>query len=154
MRGDISMQEADQFRVVAWWSSERNGIAQSDSAPNTIHFTSPPALGGMDGRWTPQDLLLGAIASSFTTTFRALAEQSKFEHTDLQVEVQGILNQTAAGYSLSEVHILAHLTIPDEAEQARAIKMLHMTRSSCVVSRALSIQQIFEPLVTVAVPVS
>lgn len=148
------MQEADQFRVVAWWSSERNGIAQSDSAPNTIHFTSPPALGGMDGRWTPQDLLLGAIASSFTTTFRTLAEKSKFEHTDLQVEVQAVLNQTVAGYSFSEVHILAHLTIPHEAEQARAIKLLHMTRSSCAVSRALSIQQIFEPLVTVAVPVS
>jgi organic hydroperoxide reductase OsmC/OhrA len=147
------MQEHDQFRVVAWWSAERNGIAQSDSAPNTIHFTSPPALGGMNGRWTPQDLLLSAIASSFTTTFRTLAEKSRFEHTDLQVEVQGVLNQTATGYSLPAVHIRAHLTIPDEEDHGRAIKLLHMARSSCVVSRSLSIQQIFEPLVTVAVPV-
>ena len=147
------MQQADQFRVVAWWSAERNGIAQSASAPNTIHFSSSRVLGGMDGRWTPQDLLLGAIASSFTTTFRMLAEKSKFEHTDLQVEVQAVLNQAATGYSLSEVHMRAHLTIPDEAEQARAIKLLHMTRSSCAVSSSLSFQQIFEPLVTVAAPV-
>jgi hypothetical protein len=47
------MHDSGQFRVVAWWSSDRNGIAKSASAPNAIHFTSPPAFGGVDGRWTP-----------------------------------------------------------------------------------------------------
>lgn len=147
------MQQSDLFRVVAWWSSGRSGIAQSDSAPNTIHFTSPPALGGMDGRWTPLDLLLSAIASSYTTAFLMLAEQAHFEHTDLQVEVQGVLSQTAASYGLSEVHVRANLTIPDEEEHAQAIKLLRAARSSCIVSRALSIALIFEPMVTVAMPV-
>ena len=41
----------------------------------------------MDGRWTPEDLLLCAVASCYTTTFRAVAESSKFEYKDLQVEV-------------------------------------------------------------------
>ncbi|MGA7473940.1 MAG: OsmC family protein [Candidatus Sulfotelmatobacter sp.] len=148
------MEEADQFRVLAWWSSGRNGIAQSNSAPNTIHFTSPPALGGMDGRWTPEDLLLGAIASSYTTTFRMLAENAKFEHTDLQVEVEGVLKNAATGYSFAEIHVRANLMIADEAERARAVKLLHMAKSLCVVSRALAIQQIFEPVVAVAVPVA
>ena len=73
--------ETHQFRVVAWWSSGRYGMAKADSAPNVVHFTAPPEFGGLEERWTPEDMLLGAVASCFTTTFRALAEYSKFEYT-------------------------------------------------------------------------
>jgi len=110
------MHDSGQFRVVAWWSSDRNGITKSASAPNAIHFTSPPAFGGVDGRWTPEDLLLASIASSYTTTFRMLAENSEFEHTDLQVEVEGIISSSQTGYSFAEVRIHASLMIPHEEE--------------------------------------
>ncbi len=146
------MEESDQFRVVAWWSSGRTGIARSCSAPNVIHFTSPPAFGGLEGRWTPEDLLLGAIASSYTTTFRTLAEKSNFEHTDLQVEVEGVVSNSQTGYNFAEVCIRANLMIPHEEDRTRAVKLLHSAKSLCAVSRALAIQQVFEPLVAVAVP--
>src|SRR5437867_6393980 len=78
------MEGAQKYRVIAWWSSGRTGLAKSNSAPNAIHFTAPPEFGGLEGRWTPEDLLLSAVASCYTTTFRALAEYSKFEYADLE----------------------------------------------------------------------
>ena len=99
------MEETHRFRVIAWWASGRTGIAKSSSAPNAIHFTAPPAFGGLDGRWTPEDLLLCAIASCYTTTFRALADKSKFEYTDLQVEVEGKISKCDTAYNLSLIHI-------------------------------------------------
>ena len=143
------MEEAHRFRVDAWWSSGRTGIAKSSSAPNAIHFTSPPAFGGLDGRWTPEDLLLCAVASCYTTTFRALAENSKFEYTDLQVEVESAISRGDAGYNFGEVLIRANLTIPQPADEARASKLLHKAKGLCLVSRALSVEQKFEPHVQV-----
>ncbi|MFZ0309271.1 MAG: OsmC family protein [Candidatus Sulfotelmatobacter sp.] len=148
------MEEAHRFRVVAWWTSGRAGIAESSSAHSAIHFTSPPAFGGLEGRWTPEDLLLSAIASCYTITFRTLAEHSKFEYIDLQVEVEGAISKTETGYTFGEVLVRAHLMIPQEAEQARAIKLLNRAKGLCLVSRALAIKQIFEPVVAVAVPVA
>lgn len=148
------MEDGYRFRVVAWWAAGRTGIAKSTSAPNAIHFTSPPAFGGVDGRWTPQDLLLCAVASCYTTTFRAVAEDSKFDYTDLQVEVEGAISKTETGYTFGEVLVRAHLMIPQEAEQARAIKLLNRAKGLCLVSRALAIKQIFESVVAVAVPVA
>jgi peroxiredoxin-like protein len=144
------MEQTHQFRAVAWWTSGRTGITKSDSAPNAIHFTAPIAFGGMEGRWTPEDLLLGAVASCFTTTFRALAEHSAFEYTDLQTEVDGIVTRTGSEYGFSEITIRACVTIPDPAEEARALKLLNKTKAACLVSRALSVQQTFEAVVTVA----
>jgi peroxiredoxin-like protein len=138
------MQEAHRFRVVAWWASGRTGIARSSSAPNAIHFTSPPAFGGLEGRWTPEDLLLCAIASCYTTTFRALAENSKFEYTDLQVEVESSISKADTGFSFGEVLIRANLTIPQQEDQARANKLLDKAKGLCLVSRALSVEQKFE----------
>ncbi len=139
------MEEAHRFRVVAWWASGRTGIAKSNSAPNAIHFTAPPAFGGLEGRWTPEDLLLGAVASCYTTTFRALAENSKSEYTDLQVEVEGNISKADRGYGFGEILIRANLTIPPAADQALAVKLLHKAKALCLVSRALSIGQRFEP---------
>jgi len=150
--GHNTMEEAHRFRVVAWWASGRTGIAKSSSAPNAIHFTSPPAFGGLEGRWTPEDLLLCSVASCYTTTFRTLAEYSKFEYTDLQVEVDGVISKADTGYSFGEVFIRANLMIPQEEERARAIKLLHKAKSLCLVARALSVEQRFEPHVQVGEP--
>ncbi len=143
------MEEAHRFRVIAWWACGRTGIAKSSSAPNAIHFSSPPALGGVEGRWTPEDLLLCAIASCYTTTFRAVAEKSKFEYTDLQVEVEGDIGQAETGYNFGEVLIRANLTVPPATDHARALKLLHKAEGQCLVSRALSVEQRFEPRVEV-----
>ncbi len=143
------MGEVHRFRVVAWWASGRTGIAKSSSAPNAIHFAAPPAFGGLDGRWTAEDLLLCAVAGCYTTTFHALAENSKFEYTDLQVEVEGDIRRAEGGYDFSEILIRANLMIAQEEERARAVKLLHKAQGLCLVSRALSVEQKFEPRVQV-----
>ncbi len=148
------MDEAHRFRVVAWWTSGSTGIAKSASAPNAIHFTAPPAFGGLDGRWTPEDLLLCALASCFTTTFRAVAQSSKFGYTDLQVEVEGDVNKSSPGYHFSQVLIRPKLTIPRESAETQAIGLLEKTRELCLVSRALSVEQKFDPYVQVGQPVA
>jgi len=148
------MEEAHRFRVEAWWASGRTGIAKSSSAPNVIHFTSPPAFGGLDGRWTPEDLLLGAIASCYTTTFGTLAEYSKLDFTDLQVSVEAVVSKGETGYNFAQVSIHANLIIPREEEQARALKLLHKAKGLCLVARALAIEPAFEPTVKVAASVA
>ena len=143
------MEQAHKFRVVAWWSSGRTGIAKADSAPNAIHFTAPVSFGGIDGRWTPEDLLLGAVASCFTTTFRAIADHAKFEYVDLQMEVSGAVVRDDPGYGFAGILIRANLTVASQENQQQGVKLLQSAEARCVVSRALAIPQIFEPAVAV-----
>ena len=93
--------------------------------------------------------MLCAVASCYTTTFQAVAENSKFEYTDLQVEVEGNIRKAESGYNFCEILIRANLLIPQSEEQARAIRLLHKAEALCLVSRALSVKQAFEPRVQV-----
>jgi organic hydroperoxide reductase OsmC/OhrA len=149
------MEETHPHRVVAWWASGRTGIAKASGAPNAIHFTAPPEFGGVEGRWTPEDLFLGAVASCYTTTFRALAENSRFDYTDLEVTADGSVQKIDPSYEFSEIVIGANLTISCESEQERAFQLLRKAGELCPVARAITVPQRLEPHVQIhrAVPV-
>jgi organic hydroperoxide reductase OsmC/OhrA len=146
------MENEHKYRVVAWWTSGQTGIAKSDSAPNALHFTAPVQFGGVEGRWTPEDLLITALAGCFTTTFYAIAGSSKFEYTDLEVEAGGTVGKTGTGYNFNEIVIRAHLTIPSEDKRERAMSLLQKAKELCLVSRALATAQSFETRVDISKP--
>ena len=138
------MENEYNHRVVAWWTSGQTGLAKSDSAPNAIHFAAPAQFGGLEGRWTPEDLLMSALASCFTTTFHAIAGSARFDYTDLEVEAEGIVQKAGSAYTFVEIVLRPSLTIPDEEKRERASTLLQKAKELCLVSRALSTAQTFE----------
>jgi len=125
--------------------------AKSESAPNAIHFTAPKEFGGLEGRWTPEELLLAALSGCFTTTLRATAGNVGFDFTDLQVEASGTVRKAASGYSFSEIVLRPTMKIAEFSERERALDLLTKTERLCLVARSLDIPLRFEPQeVTVA----
>jgi organic hydroperoxide reductase OsmC/OhrA len=94
---------------------------------------APPQFGGLEGRWTTEDLLMTALASCLTTTFHAIAGYSKFEYTDLAVEAEATVSKTDTGYCFSEIVIRPSLTIPNEEQRARLVSCIKPRR--CAQSR-------------------
>src|ERR1700687_2670682 len=129
------MENEHKYHVVAWWSSGQTGIAKSESAPNATYFAAPPQFGRLEGRWTPEELLMTALASCFTTTFHTIAEYSKFEYTDLAVEAEGTVRKSDTGYCFSEIVIRPRLTIRVEEQRERAMSLLRKAKALCLVSR-------------------
>jgi organic hydroperoxide reductase OsmC/OhrA len=126
------------FRVVAWWAAGRTGLAKCSSAPNAIQFASPTAFGGLEGRWTPEDLVLCAIASCFTTTFRTLADKSGFEYVDLEVETEALVSKAESEYVMTEIVIRPCLTIVSEQSRETGMCLLEKSAGLCLISRVLA----------------
>jgi len=152
-QGDVrTMSEEHGYRVAAWWTSGRTGLAKSDSAPNAIHFTAPAEFGGLEGRWTPEELLLAAVASCYTTTLRAIAGTAQFDFTDLQVEASGTVRKTESGYSFTQIVVRPNLKIGSGDERDRALELLKRAEKLCLVSRALGTNLKFEPQLEITRP--
>lgn len=143
------------YRVSAWWTSGRTGLAKCESSPNTIHFSEAAELGGLQGRWTPEQLLLCALAGCFTTTFHDVARGAKFDYTDLEVEIEGCVHRSRnAGCSFDEILIRPRLTVHSEDQCEAGLMLLRRTKSVCLISRAITVPQTMEPAVeTVKLPV-
>ena len=143
------------YRVSAWWTSGRTGLAKCESSPNTIHFSEAAELGGLQGRWTPEQLLLCALAGCFTTTFHDVARGAKFDYTDLEVEIEGSVRRSrAAGCNFNEILIRPRLTVASDEQREVGLSLLRRAKSVCLISRAITIPQTMEPAVeTIKVPV-
>jgi len=150
----MSQQSGEHsYRVVAWWTSGRSGLAKSDSAPNAIHFTAPKEFGGLEGRWIPEELLLAALTGCFTTTLRSIAGKAEFEFTDFQVEASGVVRKSQLGYGFSEIVISPTLKIASSEERKHALDLLKEAERLCLVSRAIDVPVKFEPRIEVTEPV-
>ena len=145
---------SEEHRVSAWWTSGRTGLAKSDSAPNAIHFTAPTEFGGLEGRWTPEELLLAAVAGCYTTTLRAIAGTAQFNFTDLQVEASGSIRKAESGYNFSQIIVRPSLKIASAEERERALELLKRAEKLCLVSRAIGTTLKFEPQLEITKPVA
>jgi organic hydroperoxide reductase OsmC/OhrA len=129
------------YRVSAWWSSGRTGLARCESAPNAIHFSEAEDCGGLPGRWTPEQLLLAALAACFTTTFETLADAARFPYVDLEVEVEGRARKNKLDGSFSEIVLRPRVTVQSEKEIDEGMGLLRQANSICLIGRAISIPQ-------------
>ena len=129
------------YRVSAWWTSGRTGLAKCESAPHVIHFSEAEEFGGLKGRWTPEQLLLCALAACFTTTFEAVAGSAKFSYTDMEVEVEGTVSKEGLGCTFSEIVLRPRLTVQSEEELEQGMGLLRRAKSLCMISRAISAPQ-------------
>lgn len=145
------MEDRSKYRVLGWWTSGQAGIVRSDQVPTVIHFTAPVSFGGDPGRWTPEELMLAALASCFTTTFQAIATYSKLEYADMEVAVDGEIEKTTTGFQFKGISIQPRVTVAKEELRALAEKVLHKSESLCLVSRAISTPKTFLPEVRVGV---
>lgn len=138
------------YRVSAWWASGRSGLAKCESCPSALHFSDAVEFGGLESRWTPTQLLLCALASSFTTSFHELARQAKFPYTDLEVAVECRARRArSAGLSLQQIRILPRLTVACETQKEAALELLRRTKDASLISRSMSVEQLLEPRVDV-----
>jgi peroxiredoxin-like protein len=138
---------ANQFHyhVSAWWSSGRAGLAKADSSHSTIHFAAPVEFGGMEGRWTPEELLLAAIASCYTTTLGALAAKARVELTDLQVEASVSVCRSQTGYMIEAIELRPSARVASAADGERVLELIHKAEELCLVARAVRVPVKFMP---------
>ncbi len=114
-----------------------------------MRFSAPPEFQGEAGTWTPEHFFAAAMASCFVTTFKAIAEFSKFDFLSLQVEVEAILEKEPGGYSITKVVIQPLLHIAEPSEKERALRLLEKAERACLISRSVKSQIELEPEVLV-----
>jgi peroxiredoxin-like protein len=107
----------------------------------------PPQFGGPGGQWAPETLFIGAVADCFILTFRAIAEASKFSWHDVACHAEGTVDKGDGGVQFTEIRLHARLSIPADADAARAERLLEKAKQNCLVTNSLK----HEPTLTLEV---
>jgi peroxiredoxin-like protein len=143
------MESTYIYTVNAHWTGARTGSVKPEQMKLPVFFNAPPEFGGEAGHWTPEHMLMAAVASCYVATFSAIAQNSKYEFLDLEVAVEGLLVKEEKGWRFVEIIIRPKLAISDAAREERGIRLLQKAERGCLIARSLSAKISLEALVHV-----
>jgi organic hydroperoxide reductase OsmC/OhrA len=121
--------------------------AQSDTGP-TVQIsshglpaltTAPPVeFGGPGNQWSPETLLIAAVADCFILTFKAIAGASKLEWHELQCDVEGTLDRVEHVTRFTAFDIRAKLTLPATTDEHKARHILEKSEAVCLITNSMN----------------
>jgi len=132
------MQDLPHLYTVAAAAGPNGDIDVSSDGVETIVSGPPQEFGGPGGQWSPETLLVAAVADCFILSFRAIARASKLSWNALSCEVDGKLERSDGMLRFTEFAVRATLVAPEETTDERALRILEKADKSCLVTNSLS----------------
>jgi organic hydroperoxide reductase OsmC/OhrA len=106
------------------------GLPELASAP-------PVEFGGPGGRWSPETMLVAAVADCFVLSFRAVASASRVPWTSLEVSADGTLDRVERVMRFTRIDLRAALRVPAGVDEGRAQRLLERAEQICLISNSL-----------------
>ena len=107
------------------------GLAKIVSAP-------PAEFGGPGDLWSPETLLVAAVADCFLLTFRAIARASKLDWVSLSCEVDGVLDRIDKVTQFTEFKLRVVLDAPHGTDELKAKRLLEKAEQGCLITNSLT----------------
>jgi len=137
------------YTVTAAANLDGDVVIDAQRLPRLV--TAPPTeYGGSGERWSPETLLVAAVADCFVLTFRAIAAVSKFSWISLDCEVTGALDRVEHVTQFTGFVVRARLKVSPETNREQAVRMLTKAEQTCLVTNSLKAKCQLEAAVDVA----
>jgi organic hydroperoxide reductase OsmC/OhrA len=125
-------------RYSASATADAQGEVTLESARLPALASAPPVeFGGAGDRWSPETLLVAAVADSFVLSFRAIAAASKVAWVSLACEVEGTLDRVEGVTQFTDFQVRASLRVPPDTNVERAQRLLARAEQSCLIRNSL-----------------
>lgn len=100
--------------------------------------TAPPKqFDGPGDVWSPESLLVAAMADCYVLTFRGVARAAKYDWNELRCEVDGVLERVGGVTRFSGYTSHATLTVNPGADHAKGEELLERTERVCLVNNSV-----------------
>jgi organic hydroperoxide reductase OsmC/OhrA len=92
--------------------------------------------------WTPENLLVAALADCYILMFRAVARASRLEWGSLECRAEGKLERVEGVTSFSRYELHAVLTVPEGTDLDKARRLMEKAEKGCLVSNSLKAERV------------
>ena len=137
------------YPATATATASSNVTLSSDDVRD-IESAPPVEFGGEGGHWSPESLLVAAVADCYILSFRAISRASRLDWTALRCDVVGELDRVDRVISFTRFEVSASLEVPPDTDVEKAEKLLHKAESACLITNSLIADSQLSTQITVA----
>jgi len=143
----ITMKAYPHFYHATADASAIGAVGVTAAGLPAIETAPPLEFDGPGGLWSPETLLVAAIADCFILTFRGVARAARFEWVNLKAHVEGELDRKSGITQFVGYMTRVTLTVAAAADHAKARELLERAEKLCLVANSLSGTRALEVLI-------
>ena len=144
------MQDLPHHYVVSASTTTDKTVKLSSKGLDDLSTAGPAEFGGPGDLWSPETLLVGAVADCFVLSFRAIARAAKLQWDSLDCETTGILDKVERVTQFTRFDVRAELTVPPGTNEEKAHKLLEKAEKHCLVTNSMKASSELDATVRVA----
>ncbi len=141
------MQGLPHEYVVTASAGAEGSVTVGSAGLDDIQSSPPAQFGGPGTQWSPEDLLVAAVANCLVLTFRAIARASKLEWNTIECVTMGTLDRVERQMRFTRMNIVATVTVPIGTDLARAERLLEKSEQTCLVTNTLNCERYLQATV-------
>ena len=131
------MQEYPHHYTVAATTQSEGHVLLEGAGLASIESAPPPEFGGPEGFWSPETLLVSAVADCFVLSFKAIARASSMNWASLHCEVVGVLDRVEKVSQFTDFNLRVTLEVPAGTDEAKAARLLEKAEHACLITNSL-----------------
>jgi len=144
------MQDLPHSYQVSADAKSSGNVVLSASGVADILSAPPAEFGGPGDQWSPESLLVAAVADCFILSFRAIARASRLDWESLTCSVDGTLDAVDRVTQFTDFKVSATLKLPAGSNEEKARRLLEKAEHVCLITNSLKAASHLEATVHVA----
>ncbi|MDJ0712232.1 MAG: OsmC family protein [Woeseiaceae bacterium] len=143
------MQDLPHLYTVTASAAGNNNVVLASAGVADIESAGPPEFGGPGDVWSPEGLLVAAVADCFVLTFRAIARTARLDWSTLECKADGTLDKLDGVTQFVDFKVTAKLTVPSGTNEKKAATMLQKAEKYCLITNSMKADSHLEASVVV-----
>ena len=131
------MQDLPHRYTVTAAAAPESYVTLSSSGLADLPTAGPPEFGGPGDVWSPETLLVGAVADCFILSFRAIARAARLDWLALDCDVVATLDKVDRVTQFTHFAVTAELVVPAGANREKAGKLMEKAEKHCLITNSL-----------------
>ncbi|MDH3693489.1 MAG: OsmC family protein [Gammaproteobacteria bacterium] len=119
-------------------ANEQGSIALTATGLPELTSMPPIEFNGPGDQWSPETLLVAAVADCLVLSFRGIARASKLSWENLECKADGILEKIESRILFTEIVVHATLWIPNANDRDKAQRLLEKAEKDCLITNSLN----------------
>ena len=126
------------YRCIATANADKSQVRVASQGLEDLTTDAPREFGGPGDQWSPEALLIAAVADCFVLTFRAMAGPSQITWHALDCDAAGTLERVDRSTRFTQIVLSVRISVPEELEEEKVLRVLKKAEDTCLITNSLN----------------
>ena len=133
------MQELPHhYTVTAQSDGQTSAVTIASTGLHNLSTDAPAEFGGPGDHWSPETLIMAAVADCFVLGFRAISRASHVDWLNISCEATGTLDRVDRKTQFTAIELKVSVTAPDSVDSKKLMRLLQKSEESCLITNSMT----------------